>query len=386
MSGASGPRVIVVGLGAMGAAASYQLAQMGAQVIGLDRYTPPHPFGSTHGETRITRLAIGEGPEYVPLVQRSHQLWREIEAQAATDIFNQCGGLILGDKNNAFLASTRASAASYGIAHEDLTASQIRSRFPTFAVSNEIEGYYEPEAGYLRPEAAVQAQLDLATKHGTDLRYGQVVESWRTSGDGIEVRLDQGEWLRGDRLLICAGPWLPQLCPELAEHFAVQRQLLYWFPMRDNFEAFAAAPVFIWEIDGPRTEFSHSLGFYGFPAVDGPRGGVKLATEQASQTTTPDGHKHPATAAEIAEMGERYVRPCLPNLGLEPLRTVSCLYTSTRGSRFLIDRHPSCEQALIVSPCSGHGFKHSAAIGEAIAQWALTGESQIDLEPFALTS
>ena len=149
--------VIVVGLGAMGRAACFQLAARGASVIGIDPYVPPHPWGSTHGETRITRLAIGEGREYVPLVRRSHELWREIERQTGTQLLSQPGIVILAHPSSRFLRETRASAREYGIEHQDLANAEVRARFPMFAVDEQIEAYHEPDAGYLRPEAAVAA-------------------------------------------------------------------------------------------------------------------------------------------------------------------------------------------------------------------------------------
>jgi sarcosine oxidase len=144
-------------------------------------------------------------------------------------------------------------------------------------------------------------------------------------------------------------------------------------------------PVFIWELVGEKPGYVHLLGFYGIPAIDGPAGGVKMAGETYTHPMAPDDRQHAASEAEIEDTYRRFVAPHLPWLGPRPLRTASCLYTSTRENRFLIDRHPDHESVLIVSPCSGHGFKHSPAIGEAIAQWAGDGELGSELRPFALS-
>src|SRR5438445_2922408 len=117
----------------MGSATCLQLARRGARVIGFDRFEPPHPYGSTHGDTRITRLAIGEGEEYVPLVRRSHELWREIEQQVGVELLTITGGVVLAPSGSEFLARTRACASGYGIAHEDLGATELAERFPMFA-------------------------------------------------------------------------------------------------------------------------------------------------------------------------------------------------------------------------------------------------------------
>jgi sarcosine oxidase len=375
--------VIVVGLGAMGAATCLQLAGRGASVIGIDQHVPPHQLGSTHGDTRITRLAVGEGAEYVPLVARSHELWRELQEQAATPLLTECGGLMLAHPAARFFTATTAIAAAHGIEHERLRNDELRRRFPMFAVDERTEGYYEPGAGYVRPEAAVAAQLQLARGRGAEVRLGERVERWSASESGVRVVTDAGSYEAG-QLVLCAGPWISELFPEGRRLFAVYRQLLYWFPIRRSYERLERMPIFVWDFGGERNEFVHLSGFYGFPAVDGPGGGVKLATESYETTTAPDGEQHPATGAERAAMYQDYVSERLPWLGPEPVRTVSCLYTCTRGSRFVIDRHPEHPAVLIVSPCSGHGFKHSAAIGEAVAQLVTQGESTIDLRPFAL--
>jgi sarcosine oxidase len=373
---------IVVGLGAMGSATVRHLAARGVKVVGIDRFAPPHPHGSTHGDTRITRLAVGEGAEYVPLVKRSHELWRELERDAGVALLTQCGGVILADAASAFFADTAQIARAEGIEHERLSNSELRARFPMFAVAEQTEAYYEPAAGYVRPEAAVRAQLALAERDGARLRLGESVLHWSASQQGVRVITDM-RTCTAERLILCAGPWIPELLPDARARFAVHRQLLHWFPIREGHEQLREMPVFVWDFGGDRDDFVHLRGFYGFPAVDGPDGGVKLATESYAATTVPDGRQHPATEAEIAAMYREYVAPRLPWLGPDAVRTVSCLYTCTRDSRFVIDRHPQHEAVTIVSACSGHGFKHSPAIGEAVAQHVTTGRSEIDLSAFA---
>jgi sarcosine oxidase len=373
--------VIVVGLGAMGAAVSWQLAQRGLGVIALDRYVPPHDGGSTHGESRITRLAVGEGDEYVALVRRSHELWREIEAQSGGTLLTQTGGIVLAETEGEFLEVTQEIAARHGIAHENLDGDELRRRFPMFAAGEAARAYYEPEAGYVRPEAAVAAQLDLAAKAGARLRLGESVLEWCASPEGVRVRTASGVH-DGDQLVLCPGAWINQLFPEGRELFAVYRQLLFWFPIVDEPPALGEMPFFVWDFGDRRTGFVHLHGFYGFPPLAGSAGAVKVGTEQFERTTEPDGAQHPATPEEAAFTRRCIIGERLPWLGPTPLRTVSCLYTSTRGSRFVIDRHPAHENVMIVSACSGHGFKHSAAVGEAVAQWIAGQSPVVDLRPF----
>jgi sarcosine oxidase len=366
-------KAIVVGLGAMGSAACLNLARRGVSVIGIDQYAPPHVHGSTHGDTRITRLAVGEGAEYIPLVQRSHQLWRELEEQSGARLLTQCGGLILSRPGSPFFEGTQALAQRFGIDHERLDNGQLRRRLPMFAADEWTEAYYEPSAGIVWPEAAVRVQLELARREGVRLCLGERVTRWSASTAGVTVTTDAGNH-NADRLVLCAGAWLPQLVPEAQALVAVYRQLLHWFEIREGYEQLCEMPVFVWDFGGERGDFVHLDGFYGFPAVDGRAGGLKLGTESYETTSEPDGRQHPATPAQSDDLYRGYVRHRLPWLGPRTLRSASCLYTSTRANRFVIDEHPDHDAVLIVSACSGHGFKHSPAIGEVVARWA-TGDA-----------
>ncbi len=380
-----GADVIVVGLGAMGSAVTCALARRGLRVIGIDRFHPPHDRGSTHGDTRITRLAIGEGPEYVPLVRRSHELWRELERETGTTLLHQVGGLVIGDHDDPFLAKTRAAAALYEIAHENLDRRELTRRFPMFDPPDGTEAYFEPQAGFTAPEAAVSAQLGLARALGAQLRLGEQVRSFDAGGAGVTLTTDVGT-LRADRLVVCAGAWITRLLPETAGTFAVYPQILHWFPIHRGFAELSRMPVFIWEMDGARDAFTHLAGgFYGFPPIDGRDGGMKLATEVYDATVGPDEPRADATAvASATTLHRRYLSRYFPWVGATPVRIASCLYTNTRGSRFLIGPHPSNPKIMIVAACSGHGFKHSPAIGEAVAQTVTDGASEIDLVPFAI--
>ena len=379
--------VIVIGLGAMGVATAFQLADRGVSVIGVDRFTPPHAHGSSHGETRITRLAIGEGPQYVPLVRRSHALWRELEERTGVPLMRTCGGLVLGAPDvDGFLARTRASATACEIAHQALSAQQIREHFPMFEIGPQIEGYHEPDAGYLVPERAISVQLNLARMAGATLLFGEVVRSWSsTNGGGVTVRTDAST-LRAGRLVLCAGAWIAGLVPELSDVFTVYRQVLHWFPIREGYRRFAEMPVFIWDLGQARDGNSHPPSLYGFPAINGPDGGVKIGFESYEHPLGPGAGRRGAGPAEALDAHERLIAPNIPWLGAPALRSASCLYTSTESGDFVIDRHPVHESVVIVSPCSGHGFKHSAAIGEAVAQLIVDGAPTVDLTPFRLPS
>jgi sarcosine oxidase len=378
---------IVVGLGAVGGAIAHQLSRRGHAVLGIDRYVPPHNHGSSHGETRITRLAIGEGEHFSPFAIRSHELWREIEREAGTRLLTVTGGLIISSPRTSttihvpgFLDTTVAAARRYGIPHEVLSAAEIRRRYPAFHVHDEETGYYEPDAGYLRPEACVATQLTLAERRGAVLRYGEAVLEVSPRGSRAVVRTESGSYL-AERVVLAAGPWAPGLlAPEVARHFTVTRQLLCWFAPESAVEPFLPGrfPVFIWE----PAETSEPI--YGFPAIEGAAGGVKVASGAYGERVTPDGPRRPVTGEEVGRLYETLVAPCFPGLSARCLKAVSCLYTVTPDAGFVVDRLPGFPQVILVSPCSGHGFKHSAAVGEAVAEWIVDGRTRLDLSPFRL--
>jgi sarcosine oxidase len=379
--------VIILGLGAMGSSTLYQLAKKDCRVLGIDQFSPPHVNGSTHGDTRITRLAIGEGEEYVPLAMRAHEIWPEIEREAGKQLRFRTGGLVISSETRGgslhvenFFAKTVAVAGKYGIDHEVLRAAEIRQRFPQFNVADDEIGYFEPEAGYLLPEECVGAQLRLAESRGAAIHINEKALGFTSDGSKVRVETDRGTYTARD-LVITAGPWLPDLLGEKYSHlFKIYRQVLFWFDIEEDQRARFApqhCPVFIWELQGKEH------GIYGFPAVDGPAGGLKIATEQLEKTTTPGTVDRTVTEREIEKMYETHVAPYFPGLDRKCLRAATCLYTSTPGARFLIDSHPGHKNITIVSPCSGHGFKHSASIGEAIAERVLLGSARLDLSKFS---
>jgi sarcosine oxidase len=279
-----------------------------------------------------------------------------------------------------FLGSTVAAARAHGIEHRVLNTDRLRSRFPQFNIREDHRGYYEPGGGFVRSEAAIRAQLQLAKHYGARLKVNEYVLDIRGSGSGVEVVTDKSTY-RADRVVVTAGPWIPELVPVLRPILRRYRQILYWFEIVDSYEALLSDrfPTFIWM-------FSVAGGLvYGFPAIDGRGGGLKIATEQYDvEAESPDVMERNVGAAETSRMFHDQVRDLIPGVGSNAMRTHACLYTVTPDFDFIIDQAPEMPNVTIVSACSGHGFKHSAAVGESIAQLVTTGRSDLDLSSFRL--
>ena len=380
------PDVIVVGLGAAGSATLYHLARLGARVLGIDRGRPPHDLGSSHGESRVTREAIGEGDDYVPLARRSHQLWREMEGETGEALMLTTGGLFIGAPGlggehpgkTDFVRRTIDIAARHGVAHEVLTAGETRRRFPPFNLRDDEMAYFEPGAGLLFPERCVAAQLTLAKRAGAEVRTGEAVQSLLPIPGGVRVVTDQGAYEAG-QVVVAAGPWTPGLLGGAwGRSLRLFRQVMHWFEPNDA-AAFAPGrfPVFMW-MHGARA----GDWFYGFPVLPGSRG-VKVSDERfAVAAPTPDEIDRTVSPDEAEAMRRRHVAGRLEGLGGAWLRSAPCLYTLAPESRFLIGPDPDRERVIVVSACSGHGFKHSPAIGEAVASLVLDGVVPAVLAPF----
>ena len=380
--------IIVIGLGAMGSAACYHLAKRGAKVIGIDRYSPPHVFGSTHGDTRITRQAIGEGERFVPFALRSYEIWREIESETGADLLTVTGGLIISSAgehalhgNANFVRTTIAAAVKFGIKHRVLDAREIRDAFPQFSLSGSEVGYFEHAAGFLRPERCVASQLELARRFGAMLRLNERVTRVEQEGTRVRVVTEMGDY-NAARVIVSAGPWVNEFAgTSVPGLFRIYRQVLHWFDISGAYETYKLGefPIFIWSYGRWPGDF-----VYGFPAIDGRDGGLKLASEEFQITTSPEQVDRNVRVEESASIFKNYVSGKLAGVGDRRVRSAVCLYTSTPDSNFVIDW--MAENMLLASPCSGHGFKHSAAIGETLAELALTGKSTIEISPFRINS
>src|SRR5262245_7660171 len=253
--------VIILGTGGVGSAAAYHLARRGARVLGIDRFHGGHDRGSSHGETRIIRQAYFEHPDYVPLLLRAYQLWRELEQECGLDLLHQVGLLQVGSPEGAVVRGVLQSAHQHGLSVESVSADEVHRRWPGFRVANGMTGVYEPAAGYLRVERCVLAHLAAAKVQGAEFRFGAAVKERRAAGNAIEVVTDAGETYQAAKLIITAGPWAPSLLAGLPITLQPRRKHLYWFAADERvYHQNNGCPTFLYEVpEGV---------FYGFPQID----------------------------------------------------------------------------------------------------------------------
>jgi sarcosine oxidase len=366
--------VLVIGLGAMGSATLYELSRRGVRALGVDQFAPPHTLGSTHGRSRIIREAYFEHPLYVPLVRRAYELWADLERTSGRQLFHRTGGLMIGPADAALVAGARRSAVEHDVPHELLAADEVRRRWPVYDPPDDHVALFELRAGLLLPEACIETYLELAERNGAAVRTGERVLSWRPDGTATSVTTT-GATYRTQHVVLTAGPWLPALVADIALPVAVERQMFHWFEPIAERELHAAAhcPLALWEFERERMVAT-------FPDLGD---GVKVGLHHEGELTDPSTVRRTTTAAEDEEIRALLTR-LMPRAAGRQLEARVCLYTNTPDRDFLIDAHPAHAGVLLVSPCSGHGFKFASAIGEIAADLVTRGTSAFDLAPFRL--
>lgn len=372
--------VIVLGTGGMGSAAAHHLARRGQRVLGLDRFGPAHDRGSSHGGSRIYRQSYFEDPAYVPLLLHAWDLWHALAAESGRDVFVPTGGLYVGRPDGTTFGGSLRAAQQWDLPHEVLDPAEVSRRFGTLRPAPDELGLYESCAGFVRPEQTVLAHLELAAAAGAQLHSGEEVLDWSAGPAGVRVRTSSATYTAG-ALVVSPGAWAPEVLADLGLPLVVERQVMHWLTPGSGTARFTPDrhPVYICG-DGPEQ-------VYGFPAIDGPDGGMKISFFRAGRPTTPDTIDRTVSAAETAELQARAVQ-VFPDLDGPPLDARTCMYTTTPDEHFVVAAHPAHPNVVLACGFSGHGFKFVPVVGEVLADLATTGTTAhpIDLfDPARLT-
>jgi sarcosine oxidase len=365
------PDVIVLGGGGFGSAAMLHLARRGLRVLGLEQFGVAHDRGSSHGDSRIIRKAYFEHPDYVPLLQRSYVLWRELESQLQTSLYHECGLFLCGPGDGEVIRGAHQSAGEHGLRLDDVSLHEARRRFPQFRFVDENAVVFEPEAGYLRVEQAVAGHYEAALAAGAECRIETVI-AWKVDGRTVRVKTADNEY-EAAALVVTAGAWSAPLLGELALPLRVLRKVQLWYQ----------TPADIWR-EAPAFFFEQPQGcFYGIPSVAQPGDGapysVKIAEHtggtQVSDPTHLDRTLRDDDVAPVAAFLRRTLQ--VPMSG--PVRHAVCMYTMTPGGNFIVDRHPRRENVFLAAGFSGHGFKFTPVVGEALADLVVDGHTALPI-------
>ena len=366
---------IVVGIGAMGSATLYQLAKRGWNVLGIEQFEIPHEMGSSHGLTRIIRLAYYEDPSYVPLLRRAYQLWDELEGESGEKLFYQTGSIDMGPPDSEVFAGSLESCLEHDLPHEVLNSRQLTGRFPGYQMPGETMAVFQPQGGLLVPERCIAAYADRAAKHGAALHSGERVLGWQILGDGrIELDTDRARYT-AEKLVICSGAWAYKLIPSLTDRAVPERQVLIWLRAKEP-EIFTPQRFPVWNamVDEGR--------YYGFPEFNptGNTPGMKFGRwhhrDETCDPDTIDRETYPEDEKLLRGFAERY----FPAGAGATLNMSTCMFSNTADEHWILDTLPDAPQVAIAAGFSGHGFKMASVIGEIMADLAQQGATGHDID------
>ncbi|MCY4145914.1 MAG: N-methyl-L-tryptophan oxidase [Chloroflexi bacterium] len=370
---------IVIGMGGMGSAALYHLAKRGQKALGIDQFAIPHTFGSSHGLTRIIRLAYYEDLAYVPLLRRAYALWADLEGEFGERLFYQTGSIDMGPADSEVFRGSLDSCIANDFPYQALDSRALRARFPAYQMPADTMALYQPQGGLLVPERCIVAHAELAQRHGASLHTGERVLGWDILPDErVRVRSDHGSYL-AEKLIICGGAWMAKLVAGLADKAIPERQTLIWLqPKRPDLFDLTRFPVWNGQVEEGR--------YYGLPEFN-PRGdtpGMKLGRYhhrgEICDPDTVDRAAHDADEALLRTFAERY----FPEGAGATLDMAVCMFTNTADEHFVLDCLPDAPQVAVAAGFSGHGFKMASVVGEIMADLAQRGESPHNISLFRL--
>lgn len=365
---------IVIGVGGMGSATVYHLARRGLKVLGLERFDIPHELGSSHGVSRIIRLAYSESPCYVPLLRRAYELWRELENRAGERLLVMTGGIDAGSKTSATVQGALRSCAEHHLPHEVFDAEALTHRFPGYRLPAGMMAVYHPDAGFLLPERCIVCHVIAAQALGAEVHARESVTAWRVRKNVVTVSTDRQEY-RTKKVVITAGPWARTLIPQLESLAIPERQVLIWTqPTRPEYFALGTFPVFNLEVPEGR--------FYGFPVYSVP--GFKIGKyhhrRERGDADTIDRELH-REDEEVLRVGiDKY----FPDASGPTMALKTCLFTLSPDEHFILDLHPEYPQVAIAAGFSGHGYKFCSVVGEIMAQLIIDGRAALDIDMFRI--
>jgi len=359
----------VIGLGAMGSAGLYKLSKRPGRTLGIDQFEVPHEMGSSHGLTRIIRLAYHEHPSYVPLLRRAYTLWHELEEETREQLLFETGSVDAGPPGSGTFEGSLKSCKLHNLPHEVFDSVELHRRFPGYQLPRATMAVWQPQGGYLRPEACIRAYLRAAMAHGAEVHTSERVLAWKPERGGVRVVTSNAEYT-ADRLVCSAGPWMSKLVSRLVDIAVPERQVVAWFrPHRPEYFTPGNFPVF---------NVAVSEGaYYGFPVTDVP--GFKVGRyHHRHEVVDPDTMDRECREEDEFLLRD-FVQRYFPDAGGPILRIQCCVFTNTPDEHFLLDIHPDYPQVVIASPCSGHGFKFASVIGEILNDLAERGETAHDI-------
>ena len=366
--------VIIIGLGAMGSAASYYLSKNGVKVLGLDTYEPPHKLGSSHGHTRVIREAYHEGTSYVPIVKRAYELWNELDHEIEDKLILEYGGMYLGD-DGKYLSDAKKSAKKYDIPIKEFSSKEIKEKYNILNPPNNFKGLLENRSGAVFPEKAISNFLSKSINNGSSHNYNEKVIGWGKQSKFYKVETDKNNYF-AEKLIFSSGAWIKNLVPSLKLPVKIERQVLFWFdPIKDKDRFhYSNMPNTGWDLD-------NGMEFYTQPNIENK--GFKVAMHHNGKFISENDLNRESNADDLSIV-KNFLEEYIPLANGKLIDSRVCVYTNTPDLDFIIDFYPNDENIIICSPCSGHGFKFTPAIGEICSELVINNGTNYDLSEFSI--
>jgi len=364
--------VVVLGAGGFGSACLAHLASRGASVLGLDAFLPGHDRGSSHGETRIVRQAYFEHPDYVPLLHRAYELWHELHSESQRPLMNLCGLALAGPPDCETVSGARLAAKRHGASLESLSPSDVRERLPGFRIPEGFDVVYEAPGGFLHVEECIRNHIDRAIQAGARLQIGERITSWSSDGRTVRIQTSSGQ-IEAGSLIITAGAWAGRLLAELPRFPPIEilRKVLLWHDVHSaDYSLDTHGCCFLFEM--PQGTF------YGFPSLDGKT--LKLAEHTGGMQVSDPLHLDRQLLPDDTAGPSQFVQRVMPGVNPTPEYHRVCMYSMSPDRHFILDRHPDYSNVVFGAGFSGHGFKFTPVIGEALADLALNGTTDLPID------
>jgi len=356
----SKPHIAVVGAGAFGGWTALHLLESGARVTLVDAWGPGNSRASSGGETRVMRGTYGPDQPYTEMAARALKLWRKYEKKWKRQFLHSTGVLwMAAERGNGFEHGSMKSLRESKIKFQELSAQQMRKRWPQVNFEGVEWSIFEPECGYLDARASCRTVVDAFVAAGGKYRQLAVAGNELENGTSGGIALSDGSRIKADFYVFSCGPWLGKLFPQtIGGLIRATKQDIFFFgtPAGDN--RFTEEHLPVW---GDH----HGRFRYGIPGSG--RRGFKIADDTRGTEFDPT-HGERVVSQETLRDIREYVGfrfPALKNAPLVEARV--CQYEQTPDGDFIVDRHPQIENVWIVGGGSGHGFKHGPALGEMVA-------------------
>ncbi len=361
---------IVLGAGGVGSAALYSLAKRGIKALAIDRFAPPHNLGSSHGLSRMIRMAYFEHPDYVPLLRESYERWEQLERDTGEKLYEETGLLEVGIPDGFVVPGVIETAREHDLEIEEYSASELKKRFPQFNYESHWIGVYEKRAGFLRVERCVETLLRQAQELGCSLATEETILEVQEKSGRWWVKTDRSTY-EADKLIVTLGAWSSQLFGDKLPPLYLLKQLLFWYPTtRTAYTIEQNCPGFFFEMD--------EAMFYGFPQED--TMGLKVAEHSGGEIV-----EDPLAIDRAVDQGQKtkvegFLKEVVPHATQDLIDYQICFYTMTSDTHFIVDRMPFKNPAAVVTGLSGHGYKFAMVLGEMLVDLVTEGKTNRPVE------